>query len=214
MAFGQIDPARLEGDALRRWYLRSPAEIGEERRQALSRTHDAFFSRRDDDQPPGADPKFQGRLATTPANAAAQRTSPGDDRWRAENVSPQAPNGRYQMVAANPRGFMDYWGFKGCQNCHGYRPETLPPYGGHSPFPSDYSPRSGGSGGSGRRPEGEGSGGKNPKQCAVQYENDSDICRRVPAAAVRRRCWTSAAGREAYCIKSKGEVGYPRLITN
>lgn len=214
MAFGQIDPARLEGDALRRWYLRSPAEIGEERQQALSHTHDAFFSSRNDDESSVLDPKFQGRLASTPGNAAGQWTSPRDDRWRAENASPQAPSSRYQMVAASPRGFLDYWGFKGCQNCHGYRPETLPPYRGHFPFPSDYSLRSGRSDGSRGRSEGEGSGGRNPKQCAVQYENDSSICRRLPAAAARQRCWKSAAGREAYCIKSKGEVGYPRLITD
>jgi hypothetical protein len=37
MAFGQIDPARLEGDALTRWCLRSPADIEEEKRQRLSR---------------------------------------------------------------------------------------------------------------------------------------------------------------------------------
>lgn len=212
MAFSQIDPARLEGDALRRWYLRPSAEIGEERRQVLSRTHDAFFSRRDDVQSPGPDPNFHGRLASTPENAAAQSTTLGDDRWWA-GASPGAPNGHYQMVAATPRGFWGYWGFKGCQTCHGYGPATLPPYGGHSPFPSDYSRRSGGSDGSGRWSEGEGSGGKNPKQCAVQYENDSDICRRVPGTEARQRYWKSAAAREAYCIKSKGEVGYPELIT-
>lgn len=32
MAFGQVDPARLEGEALRRWYLRSPDEIDDERK--------------------------------------------------------------------------------------------------------------------------------------------------------------------------------------
>ena len=30
MAYGQIDPARLNGDALTQWYLRSPADIEEE----------------------------------------------------------------------------------------------------------------------------------------------------------------------------------------
>ncbi len=41
MAYGQIDPARLDGDALTRWYLRSPADIEEERQAAgrgVSRT--------------------------------------------------------------------------------------------------------------------------------------------------------------------------------
>lgn len=43
MAFGQTDPARLEGEALRRWYLRSPAEIENERRKASEKAYDAFF---------------------------------------------------------------------------------------------------------------------------------------------------------------------------
>jgi hypothetical protein len=30
MAIGQISPAHLEGEALRRWYLRSPNEIEQE----------------------------------------------------------------------------------------------------------------------------------------------------------------------------------------
>jgi len=74
MAFGQIDPARLEGDALNRWYLRSPAEIEEERRQAASRAYDAFFSGSDDatqqssnDEPemaPTGDPVGLVRLAS------------------------------------------------------------------------------------------------------------------------------------------------------
>ena len=46
MAFGQIDPARLSGEALRRWYLRSPTEIEDERSAAAERKYDAFFSRR------------------------------------------------------------------------------------------------------------------------------------------------------------------------
>lgn len=44
MAFGQIDPARLQGKALRRWYLRSPAEIEEERGQKAAGAYDAFFA--------------------------------------------------------------------------------------------------------------------------------------------------------------------------
>ena len=51
MAFGQIDPARLDGDALKRWYLRSPADLEEERQQAASHAYNAFFSQPDEDQP-------------------------------------------------------------------------------------------------------------------------------------------------------------------
>lgn len=38
-----IDPSRLEGDELDRWYRRTPDEIAEERRQAEVDRHDAFF---------------------------------------------------------------------------------------------------------------------------------------------------------------------------
>jgi hypothetical protein len=46
MAYGQIDPARLEGEALRRWYLRSPVEIEEERKSTAAAGYDQFFSPR------------------------------------------------------------------------------------------------------------------------------------------------------------------------
>ena len=39
----QVDPARLEGDALRRWYLRSPEEIEEQRRLAAAERYAEFF---------------------------------------------------------------------------------------------------------------------------------------------------------------------------
>jgi hypothetical protein len=38
-----VDPSRLEGDALDRWYRRTPDEIAEERRQAEQDRHEAFF---------------------------------------------------------------------------------------------------------------------------------------------------------------------------
>ena len=43
MAFDQIDPGALEGDALRRWYMRSPAEIEQERQRAAARRYEDFF---------------------------------------------------------------------------------------------------------------------------------------------------------------------------
>ncbi len=60
--------------------------------------------------------------------------------------------------------------------------------------------------------------GDEPKQCEVQYENDSEICRSLPnntkkQSAARARCWASAADRRAYCNENDGEVGWPRLIT-
>jgi hypothetical protein len=210
MAFGQIDPARLEGEALRRWYLRSPAEIEEEQRKATARKYQAFFSPLGDQQSSEPNSPEPGG---SPSNNSGTTLERVDDRhWqghRGGKAAQQAPD-RYQLTAAAaPRRFWDYWGFRGCQNCHGYTPSTLPPYGGHSPIPPSNSPRSGG--GSGGGSDAEGSRGKSPKQCAVQYENDSDICRSLNSPASRGRCWESAAERQAYCIRSKGEVGYPPL---
>jgi hypothetical protein len=48
---GSIDVGSLEGDALTRWYLRSPAEIEQEREDAAAKRYQDFFSR-----PSGADP--------------------------------------------------------------------------------------------------------------------------------------------------------------
>lgn len=39
----QVDPAELEGDELRRWYLRTPDEIEHERAQETQSRRDAFF---------------------------------------------------------------------------------------------------------------------------------------------------------------------------
>lgn len=40
----QVDPARLEGHALARWYRRSPQEIEQERLGARNQAYDAFFT--------------------------------------------------------------------------------------------------------------------------------------------------------------------------
>ena len=53
MANDPIDPASLEGDALQRWYSRSPDDI-ERERQARDRKHYIDFFGRDPDQPQGA----------------------------------------------------------------------------------------------------------------------------------------------------------------
>jgi len=39
----QIDPGQLEGEDLRRWYLRSPEEVEVDRRGADSRRYQDFF---------------------------------------------------------------------------------------------------------------------------------------------------------------------------
>lgn len=213
MAFGQIDPARLQGEALRRWYLRSPAEIDEERRGVADRAYSAFFSDPSSGHTPEPTPaRDQGIFSTDPSvvwNAA------GENRWRADRTASgqttaarPADAGRYQLAAAAPRGFWDYWGVRGCGNCHGYTPGTLPPVGGHSPFPPNYSPRSGNSDGSStpqpRRDE--------RKQCEIQERNDRGICSQQPTEPAKAVCNTSATERRVHC-DATGEIGEPDLYT-
>jgi hypothetical protein len=53
---------------------------------------------------------------------------------------------------------------------------------------------------------------REPKQCEVQYQQDSEICRNLSSPGARGRCWESAAERRAYCIRTRGEVGWPPLL--
>src|SRR5438445_3159562 len=43
MANGQVDPASLEGDALMRWYRRTPQEIEDERHRNAAEAYNRFF---------------------------------------------------------------------------------------------------------------------------------------------------------------------------
>lgn len=49
--------------------------------------------------------------------------------------------------------------------------------------------------------------------CADQYESDSARCRKVPTAAGRARCWSSASERRAFCIRT-GILDSPTLLTS
>lgn len=165
MAFGQIDPARLDGEALKRWFLRSPSQIEEERRGTTTRAYDAFIS-----QPDGSQQTDNGTFTDIGETTWSRA---GSNRWRGQRSSTEQRQSdesspissqRYALAAAHPNSLWNYWSFKGCQNCHGYRPETLPPAGRHSPFPPSHSFRSNGSNGPGRSPPER----QNPKQCDQQ----------------------------------------------
>jgi hypothetical protein len=127
-------------------------------------------------------------------------------------------DGRYELAAASPRGVWDYWSPQGCANCHGYTPGTLPPVGGHSPFPPSFSPyaRGAGSSGGGASPEPE---HPEPPQCKQQEQRDNSICKRQVAPnpkdtpEVRAICHASRMDRYGYCLKTKGEIGFPQLMT-
>lgn len=202
MAFGQMDPARLRGDALRRWYLRSPSDIEEERRQKAASAYDVFFT------PPTTNRTFEQSPTSEGAKGDGSWSSwqqRDDGRWRGERARTDSlsSHGQYQLAAASPRGFWDYWSPKGCQNCHGYTPETLPPIGGRSPFPPNYSPRTGGGSGDSARPRDEWS---DRPQCNQQFETDRIVCQ----GAKSPKCWENQNKRLSHC-SATGEVGTPAL---
>jgi hypothetical protein len=153
-----------------------------------------------------------------PSQAATSDTgnSPtdGDDwsdySWPDDDAtSPSAfgQGGLLQLAAAPTRGFWDYWGVPGCANCHGYTPDTLPPYGGQSPFPPSVLPRSGGSGGGGSQPQ------EKYPQCEAQERNDRGICAQQPTPQAQAVCMESAVRRRIWCEKNDGEIGSPDLFT-
>lgn len=61
MALGQIDPARLQGDALTQWYVRSPDDIEQERQEAAAQRYRGFFGATNDSVVP--DPGFDAGSA-------------------------------------------------------------------------------------------------------------------------------------------------------
>jgi hypothetical protein len=86
-----------------------------------------------------------------------------------------------------------------CPACHrGNVPNPVFP---QPPRPTPFQPR-------GRTP-GRGA----PPQCAIQNASDARRCNRQPNPTAKAMCWGTAAEREAYCIKSGGEVGWPQLFT-
>ena len=152
MVYGQIDPARLHGDALRCWYSRSPAEIDHERGRAADQTYERFFSPLRTETGPSVGGGAPSRLATKP--------------------------GHVQLAAAAKPGFWDYWGVPGCANCHGYSPDTLPPVGVHPMAPPGDRPGDRNST-SAATPRLEWS---NKPECNQQFEEDRKICQKAKSS--------------------------------
>jgi hypothetical protein len=255
-----IDPGSLEGDALVRWYQRSPAEIEQERQAAAARRYQDFFYGRTHSDPDlrldRAAPA-PNRNATIDSAASvpsmSQDVDPGftwvpagPNRWRSVKIEENGPRlhatshgltsyggpaaalsrqyptaveppssaaitqGHHVQVAATSPGFWDYWSPRGCANCHGYTPGTLPPVGGHSPLPPGYSPRSGGANGPGGSSQPD---RRDKKECDLQYDSDSQICGRLPSPRDVAICRESASRRYAHCLTPDGTIGFPPLET-
>ena len=116
MADRQIDPARLQGEALRRWYLRSPEDLEQERQVAAAKRHRNFFG------DPGADPdpgfnqsrvvrqrdigSDYGRSNESPADDIDEgfnRVPAGQERWRGQ----RAGQGQLQELNWAPNASAD-----------------------------------------------------------------------------------------------------------
>lgn len=185
MALGQTDPARLQGEDLRRWYSRTPAEIVAERTAAAKQAYNTFFSR--------LGGEVLSDLGASPAITPASSN----------------PRGAPAPVAAPSRGFWNYWSPQGCASCHGYTPGTLPPLGGQSPLPPTYSPRSGGANGQGgSRPHRD-----DREECHQQYASDSQICARLRSPRDIAICRDTASKRYANCLPIDGRLDFPALET-
>lgn len=217
MAFGQIDPARLEGDALRRWYLRSPAEIEDERRKAQERAYEDFF------HPSG---RSRERVAAdeAPTEDGAEAAGDGflwsqvgEHRWSGSRQSTErqrpigglSASGRARQVAARaPSDFWNDWTPCNTLSCHGRPgPSASPSNGGQSPLPPLLLPRTGGgSGGSRGSDDSRGEWSDKP-ECNQQFEADREICRKVKKPA----CWENQNKRLGRCNRPGGTIGDPPL---
>ena len=216
MAFGQINPARLEGEALRRWYQRSPGEIEEERRRANDYAYDAFFFPKRD-QRPDAVAQDASQAGGESADDALVWNQVGEGRWRAararqdplEAAGGHPASGPVRQLAQRrpPTDFWDDWTPCNTLGCHGRpaRPAS-PPDGGRSPLPPTYLPWSGdGAGGSGDSAGSRGEWSDRP-QCNQQFEADRAVCQ----TAKHHKCWENQNKRLSHCSLT-GHVGIPSL---
>ena len=106
MAERLINPSRLEGDDLRRWYLRSPDEIERERRDIAEQRHTEFF---------GA--SLQTKYAdqeSKPRQVAAD----GDTLWIANGY------GGFSPARPNSNGYFSPSGLRSTGDLPDYLPEN------------------------------------------------------------------------------------------
>ncbi|MDB5437504.1 MAG: hypothetical protein JWR47_3761 [Phenylobacterium sp.] len=212
MAYGQVDPARLQGEALSRWYLRSPADIEQERQERAAKAHEDFFASSGPGLPaispmqdgaangdgivwPSADQNY-GRGETAPQGNADRQDA--QESYQA-TFQPTDQGAQRIQVSSNP------WN---CPTCHGVvpppislPPPTLPfPWSGISMFRD---------GSASPPPQ---SGRDDRKQCEMQDRNDRGICVQQPTNRAKAVCHKTATTRREYC-DATGIIGEPDLFT-
>jgi hypothetical protein len=203
MAFGQIDPARLEGDALRRWYLRSPEDLEGERLRRAERSHKEFYGglrNLREQASPGADQsQFSTGFDPAPTQDGAFQVAEYDAPARGRQASAQAR--KPQATVGD------------CLDCHGKLPPLspnpwLPPPFGKLPLPDSLPMFRDLPGATPSGPRNEGR-----KECELQERNDRRICGRQPTPEYKAICHASASERRAHCDLRDGTIGHPALDT-
>ena len=211
MAFSPVDPASLQGEALSRWYLRSPAEIEQERQAAQAQKYDAFFGRTEPMDPPTTSPALAYQGSSAAIGDGPTWAAKGTNSWRGQGRSVYRPAaapqpGQFQLAAASRPATAP--GFVNCPTCHGRVPPLLP-------FPFPFLP-----GGPLFRdtPSTPSSGGSQPdrgdkKECDQQYDSDGQICGRLRSPSDIAICRETASKRYAHCLTPDGTIGFPQLET-
>ena len=233
MAFGQIDPARLDGDALRRWYMRSPADIEQERQQAANQRYQNFFGGgRGADPDDGADRESpadgQGidpgiGTTSTPSGYAdfgIAWVPAGPNRLRSVSTSPDegsitqgAGDGGLGSPVANADRARRYQLAATSPSLPAATAWNCPTCHGRLPLPlppqlQPLQPLFRNI----PRYVPSGGGPNDRKQCEIQDRNDRRICGRQPLPQDKAICHASASVRWKNCL-STGEVGDPPLDT-
>lgn len=234
MAHSLLDSARLDDDALMAWYQRPTEEIQRTRQLAdAARFADlGVRARQEDGGTPASNPSDTDPAHRRPASAYSSTRFHNGSAFvaRREGVSSPAtrPFGGVPVAraalerglqrsaagaasrsrATRDRGAQPTSSSTICRACHGTSmppppPSFAVPWGVPPESPWKQPPYS--------RPQGP---REHPPQCAMQNMADSRKCVRQPNKVAREMCWETAAKREAYCIESKGEVGYPSLFTH
>ena len=111
-----VDPSQLEGEALNRWYPRTPDEIAEERRRAEQDRHDAFFSELAFLEPPLRPPATRAPVRPAPLRPGlvepegAPRN--GDEGGYFSSFRPLPGGGEYVTQAPAPLNHIEpsLWG--------------------------------------------------------------------------------------------------------
>lgn len=98
MANGPVDPASLEGEALMRWYRRTPQEIEDERRQAAADAYNRFF------YPTQSDPALNSDATATDNQASLAADGQGTTGQDNGQVDPWSGYGVASPAASRMDG--------------------------------------------------------------------------------------------------------------